>query len=82
VLFRPVASNRNLHERPFVASFENLNEMNFTFYPQMWAVGYYMGSVGDGVTMELIKEYIENQKSAENSGQEADSNCIQPRLFD
>ncbi len=29
----------------------------------LWAVGYYIGSVGDGVTTELIREYINNQKA-------------------
>ena len=48
----------------------------------LWAVGYYIGSVGDGVTTELIKEYIENQKSEETSKQEVDLTCIQPGLFD
>jgi putative transposase len=48
----------------------------------LWAVGYYIGSVGDGVTTELIKEYIENQKSEENSKQEADLTCTQLGLFD
>ena len=28
-----------------------------------WAVGYYIASVGDGVTSEMVKEYIKNQKS-------------------
>lgn len=48
----------------------------------LWAVGYYIGSVGDGVTTELVKEYIENQKSAKGSEQQASSNYIQPSLFD
>jgi putative transposase len=48
----------------------------------LWAVGYYIGSVGDGVTTELIKEYIKNQKSEEDSEQEADSNHVQLGLFD
>ena len=30
----------------------------------LWAIGYYIGSVGDGVTTELVKEYIQNQKAA------------------
>jgi putative transposase len=30
----------------------------------LWAVGYYIGSVGCGVTTELVKEYIKNQKAA------------------
>ena len=29
----------------------------------LWAIGYYVGSVSDQVTSELIKEYIRNQKS-------------------
>lgn len=29
----------------------------------LWAIGYYIGSVGDGVTTELVKEYIQNQKA-------------------
>jgi len=28
----------------------------------LWAVGYYIASVGDGVTSEMVKEYINNQK--------------------
>jgi len=48
----------------------------------LWAVAYYIGSVGDGVTTELIKEYIENQKAEENSQQEPNLTCIQPGLFD
>lgn len=28
----------------------------------LWAVGYYVGSVGDSVTTELVREYINNQK--------------------
>jgi putative transposase len=30
----------------------------------LWAAGYYIASVADGVTTEVIKEYINNQKSA------------------
>jgi putative transposase len=49
----------------------------------LWAVGYYIGSVGDGVTTELIREYIENQKSEEDGPQKGpDCNSIQPKLFD
>jgi len=29
----------------------------------VWAVGYYIGSVGNGATTELVREYIENQKA-------------------
>jgi putative transposase len=29
----------------------------------LWAIGYYIGSVSDQVTTELVKEYIRNQKS-------------------
>ena len=30
----------------------------------LWAIGYYIGSVGSDVTTELVKEYIKNQKAA------------------
>jgi len=29
----------------------------------LWAAGYYIATVADGVTTEVIREYIENQKS-------------------
>lgn len=29
----------------------------------LWATGYYIASVADGVTTEVIQEYIENQKT-------------------
>lgn len=32
----------------------------------LWAVGYYIASVADGVTTEVIQEYIKNQKIIEN----------------
>jgi putative transposase len=47
----------------------------------LWAVGYYIGSVGSGVTTELVREYIENQKSNENNLQQ-ESSCTQKSLFD
>ena len=46
----------------------------------LWAVGYYIGSVGDGVTTELVREYINNQKTtAEKSA--AASASMQGKLF-
>ncbi len=33
----------------------------------LWAVGYYIGSVSDKVTTELVREYIRNQKSKEGT---------------
>jgi len=45
----------------------------------LWAIGYYVGSVGDGVTTELIREYINNQKAeAEKSAR----TVVQARLFE
>lgn len=39
----------------------------------LWAIGYYIGSVSDQVTTELVKEYIRNQKSKdEKSRQKAE----------
>ncbi len=29
----------------------------------LWAIGYYIGSVSDAVTTDLVREYINNQKS-------------------
>jgi putative transposase len=47
----------------------------------LWAVGYYIGSVGDGVTTELIREYINNQKAAEKKSKPSVA-YIQEKLFD
>jgi len=47
----------------------------------VWAVGYYVGSVGSGVTTDLVREYIENQKS-KNNERPQESICAQMRLFD
>jgi len=33
----------------------------------LWAAGYYIASVADGVTTEVIQEYIKNQKSENTS---------------
>ena len=33
----------------------------------VWAIGYYIGSVSDKVTTELVKEYIRNQKSKDEN---------------
>jgi len=37
----------------------------------LWAIGYYIGSVGSGVTTELVKEYIKNQKAADAKPEQA-----------
>jgi len=34
----------------------------------LWARGYYMGSLADGVTTGIVKEYINNQKAEMNDG--------------
>jgi putative transposase len=47
----------------------------------VWATGYYVGSVGSGVTTELVREYIENQKS-KGSEPSRESICAQMHLFD
>lgn len=46
----------------------------------LWAIGYYVGSVGDGVTTELIREYINNQKAQEEISTQA-SVSTQGKLF-
>ncbi len=47
----------------------------------LWAVGYYISSVGDGVTTELIREYINNQKTAEEKSKPPIA-YVQEKLFD
>ena len=42
----------------------------------LWAVGYYIGSVSDAVTTDLVREYINNQKS------EIEPQFIQSNLFE
>ena len=34
----------------------------------LWATGYYIASVADGVTTEVIQEYIKNQKTESSNG--------------
>jgi len=34
----------------------------------LWARGYYMASLADGVTTGIVKEYINNQKAEMNDG--------------
>jgi putative transposase len=47
----------------------------------VWAVGYYIGSVGNGATTELVREYIENQKANDKTLPQA-SSCTQMSLFE
>ncbi|HEX8072523.1 MAG TPA: IS200/IS605 family transposase [Pyrinomonadaceae bacterium] len=48
----------------------------------LWAIGYYIGSVGDGVTTELVKEYIQNQKAKDKELKQACSPAyVQASLF-
>ncbi len=35
----------------------------------LWAIGYYVGSVSDNATTEIVREYIKNQKLEENKSQ-------------
>ena len=35
----------------------------------LWAIGYYVGSVSDNATTEIVCEYIKNQKLEENESQ-------------
>ena len=47
----------------------------------LWASGYYMASVGDGVTTEVVREYINNQRPMERpSSQTPDSGHHPPDL--
>ena len=47
----------------------------------LWDVGYYIGSISDKVTTELVKEYIQNQKLKEKK-REDEARYVQERLFD
>jgi putative transposase len=47
----------------------------------LWAIGYYIGSVSDQVTTELVKDYIRNQKSKDESLKQK-SKYIQASFFD
>ena len=38
----------------------------------LWARGYYIASVADGVTAEMVTEYINNQKASLEKGKEFD----------
>lgn len=42
----------------------------------LWAVGYYVASVSDIATTEIVKEYIKNQKSAEESKSKDIQGCL------
>jgi putative transposase len=47
----------------------------------LWATGYYVGSVSDKATTELVQEYIKNQKIvAERTGEK--TRYFQANLFD
>lgn len=48
----------------------------------LWARGYYIATVGDGITTEIVQEYIRNQKSkAEHSPPKSDYHHNQLTLF-
>ena len=47
----------------------------------LWAVGYYIGSVGSGVTTELVKEYIKNQKAAAAKSDQASKSTYTQTSF-
>lgn len=54
----------------------------------LWARGYYVASVGDSITTEIVQEYINNQKSERESVKRAEKQntpqypeAVQPKLF-
>ena len=47
----------------------------------LWATGYYIGSVSDKATTELVQEYIKNQKTVEKTFGE-NPKCFQASLFE
>jgi putative transposase len=48
----------------------------------LWAVGYYVGSVSDKVTTEIVQEYIKNQKAKKQRLIEFEERLDQKGLFD
>ena len=48
----------------------------------LWAVGYYVGSVSDKVTTEIVQEYIKNQKAEKQNHVELEVRLDQKSLFD
>jgi putative transposase len=48
----------------------------------LWAVGYYVGSVSDKVTTEIVQEYIKNQKTEKQRHIEFEERLDQKNLFD
>ena len=48
----------------------------------LWATGYYIASVADSTTTEVVKEYIDNQKVREkNSQEDSKADHDRPNLF-
>jgi putative transposase len=56
-IFKGISSRRMRQEFPEVI------EKYIWKEGTLWATGYYIASVADGVTTEAIQEYIQNQKS-------------------
>lgn len=46
----------------------------------LWATGYYIATLADGVTTEMVQEYINNQKSIEGNTK-SDKEFVQPKLL-
>ncbi len=48
----------------------------------LWATGYYVGSVSDKATTEIVQEYIKNQKAEKQHHNELEARYEQKNLFD
>jgi putative transposase len=48
----------------------------------LWATGYYVGSVSDKATTEMVEEYIKNQKTEKHHQHEIEKRNEQDNLFD
>jgi len=46
----------------------------------LWATGYYIATLADGVTTEMVREYIDNQKNIEGNTK-SDKDFVQTKLF-
>jgi len=54
---------KSVSARKMREEFLNIIQKHIWKEGTLWAAGYYMASVADGVTTDVIKEYISNQRS-------------------
>lgn len=60
---------KGISSRRMRAEFLDVISKNIWKENTLWARGYYMASVGDGVTTEVVKEYIDNQSTDQDKNE-------------